>query len=67
MNKLSTGADSTLGNWKKLWEVTFGPGPALDYLNRKIRESPDGENEEVITSEYNMMLALITMQKPLEG
>lgn len=61
MRKLSTGDDSTLGNWKKLVKVTFGPGPAIDYLNKKIEESKEGEGEEVVMDEKQALFMLGTI------
>ena len=63
MKKLSTGDDSTFGNWKKLVDAFFGPThPASSFLRDKIAEF--GEGEEVIMDESQLLLALATMQKP---
>ena len=59
MQKLSTGDDSTLGSYKKL-AVIFGE-KAVDFIQRKIDESPNGENEEVIAHESQMIQLLATM------
>jgi len=59
MRKLSTGADSTLGEWRKLVEATFGPGKALDYLDKKIEEQ--GEDQEVIVDERQGICMLFNM------
>jgi len=63
MNRLSTGDDSTLGVWKKLVTATFGSGPALDFINKKIQESPHGEQEEVLADERQFLYALANMQR----
>lgn len=56
MIKLSTGEDSTLGTYKK-WAKIFGPD-AVKFFEDKIKESPNGENEEVIADESQMMFLL---------
>lgn len=57
MTKLSTGDDSTLGSYKKLARVLFGP-KAEAFIDKKIAESPNGENEEVIADETQMIFLL---------
>jgi|GEM_PF-2401051 len=62
MMKLSTGDDSTLGNYRKLATVFFGPGSgAVTFLDERIAASPNGENEEVIAEESQMIGLLVTM------
>jgi hypothetical protein len=62
MTKLSTGADATLGEYKKLATAVFGSeSPAVAFLGKKIQESPKGENEEVMTAEGQMVHALMTI------
>ena len=62
MIKLSTGDDSTLGNYKRLAIVLFGEdSKAVTYLNNKIKESPNGENEVVIVDERQMIYLLTSM------
>ena len=59
MNKLSTGDDATLGNYKKLAVIFFGESSkAVKFLDDKIAESPNGENEEVIADEGQMLFLL---------
>ncbi len=53
--KLSTGDEATLGNYKKLALAIFGNGPAVKFLDQKIKESKNGENEEVIADESQMI------------
>lgn len=62
MKKMSTGENSTLGNWKRLVQVVFGQGPALEFLNNKIKASSNGEDEEVIADESQLLFALGQMQ-----
>lgn len=62
MKKLSTGDDSTLGNYKKLAITFFGEkSKAVTFLNDKIAASPNGENEEVIADEGQMIYLLGSM------
>ena len=62
MRQLSTGQDSTLGNYRKITVAIFGEdNPAVKFLDEKIAESPNGENEEVIAAESQMVGLLIGM------
>ena len=62
MQKLSTGHDATLGNYLKLATAFFGEeSKAVKFLNEKIAESPNGENEEVAADETQMVYLLGTM------
>jgi len=62
MQKLSTGDDSTLGNYKKMAVAVFGEdSKAVGFLNDKISLSPQGENEEVIAPESQMIYLLGSM------
>ena len=59
MRKLTTGDDSTLGNYKKLSEVFFGKDSgAVKFLETQIAESPNGGDEEVIVEESQMIFLL---------
>ena len=59
MQKLSTGQDSTLGNWLDLSKVFFGAeSAAVRFLERKIAESPNGEAEEIIANEGQLLQVL---------
>jgi len=62
MQKLSTGDDSTLGNWRKLVVCVFGDGPAAAFLDEKIAQSPNKEDEEVIASEEQFLFLLASRQ-----
>jgi len=64
MNKMSTGQDSTLGNWRKMWSTFFGVNnEGYRWLTKAINESKDGENEEVITDEGQLLYALVEMSR----
>lgn len=66
MIKLSTGDDSTLGNYRKLAAAAFGSdSDSVEYLDRKIAESPNKENEEVIAAESQMMYLFAKLEKIL--
>ena len=59
MKKLSTGDDSTLGNYRKLTVLVFGENnKAVEYLDELIAKSPKGENEEVLADENQMVHVL---------
>lgn len=62
MKKLSTGEDSTLGNYRRLAAICFGVSSnAVEFLNKKISETPLGEMEEVLADESQMILLLQSM------
>lgn len=64
MRKLSTGDDSTLGNWRKLSASAFGEGsPQVAFFDEKIKEQ--GENEEVVIPENQLLLGLLSMDMKL--
>lgn len=64
MNKLSTGQDSTLGNYRKLTVAFFGEGsPAVAFLDEKITSDPNGENAEVLAEESQMVYLLMSLHK----
>lgn len=59
MIKLSTGQDSTLGNWISLCKTFFGEDSAsIDFLEGKAKESRNGLEEEVIAEERQLIQAL---------
>jgi hypothetical protein len=59
MIKLSTGEDSTLGNYKQLAIIFFGiDSPSVQFLDDKIKTSTNGEKEEVIADETQMIYLL---------
>ena len=59
MQKLSTGENSTLGTYKKIASV-FGE-KAVAFIQKKIDESPNGKNEEVVAHESQMLVLLASM------
>ena len=62
MITLSTGDPSTLGSYLTLCRVTFGPeSKATKFIEDKIKESPNGENEEVLADERQMVNVLVTL------
>jgi len=64
MRKLSTGDDLTLKSFRKLTVLVFGSeSQAVVYLDKKIVESPNGENEEVLTDERQMIQLLHSMHE----
>ena len=59
MKKLSTGDDATLGNYRKLASVFFGKNSkAVKFLDDKITTSKNGDKEEVLTDETQMIRLL---------
>ena len=62
MIKLSTGDDSTLGNYRKMSIAVFGEkSKPVKFLDEKIKDSPNGEDEEVIAAETQMVALLGSM------
>ena len=59
MQKISTGEDSTLGTYKKI-AVVFG-AEAVKFIQEKIDKSPNGEKEEVLADERQMLALLASM------
>lgn len=59
MKKLSTGQPSTLGSYLTNTKALFGEdSPAAEYLQKKIDESHNGELEEVVADEGQMVMLL---------
>lgn len=59
MQKLSTGKDSTLGNWYELCYTFFGEdSPATQFIAEKIANSEKGKDEEVIADEGQLLYML---------
>lgn len=60
MKKLSTGQDSTLGNYRKLSVIFFGnTSNAVAFLDKKISEQ--SEEEEVLADESQMINMLVNI------
>lgn len=71
MNTLSIGMPSNLKSYKKLCDIFFGPESVqASFISRKIAESPNGELEEVVADESQVLYLLQSMnehtQTPLE-
>lgn len=60
MNKLSTGEDSTLGNWLKMVRAVSPckKSKAESFLLDKIAKAKQGESAEVIMDESQGLMAL---------
>lgn len=58
--KLSTGADSTLGEYRKLASVFFG-AKAVAFIDEKIKESSRGADEPVVAAESQMVYLLANL------
>jgi hypothetical protein len=53
---------STLGEYRKMCAALGGDNcKAVQFLNAKISESPNGENEEVIAPDSQMRAVLMPM------
>jgi len=62
MSNLSTGDPATLGSYLKLSIIVYGEeSNAVKFLKDKIKNSPEGEHEEVIADESQMIVALTTI------
>jgi len=62
MSNLSTGDPATLGSYLKLSIIVYGEeSNAVKFLKDKITNSPEGEHEEVIADESQMIVALTTI------
>ncbi len=56
MIKMSTGQDPTLGNYRKMAIALFGAdSKAVKFLDEKIASSPNGDAEEVIAPESQVV------------
>lgn len=66
---LSTGDESTLGNYQRLAAAAFGADSApVRFLDRKIADSPNGADELVLADERQMLQVLGDMYlKELDG
>ena len=62
MIKLSTGVDSTLGNYRDLAASFFGEASSpTKFLDAKIAAYPNGREGEVIAAETQMVRLLTVM------
>lgn len=56
MKMLSLGIPSTLGSWLGLCEATFGKESApTKFIQKKIDESENGVDEEVVADERQLL------------
>lgn len=61
---ISTGEPSTLGTYKKIATILTGENSeAVKFFERKIQESPNGENEAVIAHESQMLMLIMELNK----
>ena len=60
MIKLSTGQNSTLGEYRKI--AVFYGAKAVAFIDNKIAESPKGVDEEVLTDERQMLFLLAQIE-----
>jgi hypothetical protein len=62
MKMLSLGIPSTLGNWLMLCQSLFGKdSKPTKFILQKIADSPNGEEEEVIADEKQLLHVLGNM------
>ena len=62
MNMLSVGMPSTLGSYLTLCNLFFGDeSPQAKFIRDKVKESPEGLDEEVIAEESQMMYLLASL------
>ena len=60
--KLSTGQDSTLGNWRLLCAAVFGKdSPSVRYFDAKIADQ--GADMWVVADEQQMMYVVLNAEK----
>lgn len=68
MNTISTGEPATLGTYRKIALALGGEGsPAVKFFDEKIAASPNGENEEVIAHETQVLYLIVQMLQPQSG
>ena len=60
MRKFSDGSNATLGTLRKI-AVLFG-NEAIAFVDKKIAESPNGANEEVLADESQILLLLSSLR-----
>lgn len=64
MKKLSTGKDSTLGNWIEMSAAVFGEdSEATKFLAIKVEVVNKGLDEEVIANEYQLIMVLFELDR----
>lgn len=64
MNTLSIGLPSTLKSYKQICDIFFGADSLqAKFISEKINISPNGEDEEVIAEESQMMYLLASLNE----
>ncbi len=64
MIKLSSGHNSTLGNWLALVSAVMGPDcPAAAFLRAEIEKAESGEDEQVLADERQFINVLANMNR----
>ena len=64
MNQPVTHKPDTLGYHRELASIVFGEdSPAVTWLDAKIAESPNGEQEQVIAHETQVVALLMAIHK----
>jgi hypothetical protein len=59
---ISSGEPNTLGTWRKIALSLGGENSrAVKFFDEKIAASPNGENEEVIADETQVMYLIVRM------
>ena len=63
MKKISTGEDSTLKTYRSIAYIIGGlkESDATDFIDKKILTSKNGENEEVVADESQMLMFLTNL------
>jgi hypothetical protein len=65
MHNLSTGVESTLGNYLQLCIACFGEtSKSAEYFRGKIKEDPKAADGYVIAPESQVMLIIMSMEGP---
>ena len=68
MNTISTGEPATLGTYRNIALALGGEGsPVVKFFDEKIAASPNGENEEVIAHETQVLYLIVQMLQPQSG
>lgn len=69
MKKISTGQDSTLGTYRDIAKFLClnlcgkGNHKAVEFFEKKIKDSKNGENEEVIAEESQVIYLIMKLIK----
>lgn len=64
MNRISTGEPSTLEIYLAMCKIMFGSDSrATKFIEEKIKDAPNGKNEEVLTDETQMINLLLEIHR----